>query len=152
MKTIQSQLGLRTLVVARKKLTESEVTHFLEQKEQNKRDSSALTVLYSTVEQNLTPVGCTGIDDELQDGVAETLAALKSAGIKIWMLTGDKLETAVNIGVSCGLVPPEIDDQGTQRVVLKEFCDRKKLNTQLEDILYDYFSIIFKQFSCPIYL
>lgn len=47
------------------------------------------------LEQNLTLLGATAIEDRLQDGVPETIADLKKAGIKIWVATGDKLETAI---------------------------------------------------------
>jgi P-type E1-E2 ATPase len=46
------------------------------------------------------------VEDQLQDGVPETLQALGAAGIHLWMLTGDKVETAVNVAISCGLVTP----------------------------------------------
>lgn len=45
--------------------------------------------------------GSTAIEDKLQDGVPQTIANLAVAGIKIWVLTGDKQETAINIGYSC---------------------------------------------------
>ena len=54
------------------------------------------------IESNLTLLGATGVEDQLQDGVPETLEALRAAGIKVWVLTGDKLETAINIAYSCG--------------------------------------------------
>ncbi len=53
------------------------------------------------IETNLKILGATGIEDKLQDDVPETIVALKKAGIKIWILTGDKMETAINIGFSC---------------------------------------------------
>ena len=49
-------------------------------------------------------IGASGVEDRLQDGVPETIAALREAMIKVWMLTGDKLETAENIGLSCKLL------------------------------------------------
>jgi phospholipid-transporting ATPase len=49
-------------------------------------------------------VGSTAIEDELQDEVAGTIRFMKDAGIKVWVLTGDKIETAMNIGVSAGLL------------------------------------------------
>lgn len=51
--------------------------------------------------------GATGIEDRLQEGVPETIEALHKAGIKIWMLTGDKQETAVNIAYACKLLEPD---------------------------------------------
>lgn len=51
--------------------------------------------------------GATGIEDRLQDGVPETIAALRTAGLQIWVLTGDKQETAINIAYACKLLDPE---------------------------------------------
>lgn len=48
--------------------------------------------------------GATGIEDRLQESVPETIQALREAGTKVWVLTGDKLETAVNIAYSCKLL------------------------------------------------
>jgi len=53
------------------------------------------------IERDLNLVGCTAIEDKLQEEVGETIAAIKEAGINIWVLTGDKVETAINIGYSC---------------------------------------------------
>ena len=60
------------------------------------------------MEKNLTLLGATVIEDRLQDLVPETLADLLKANIKVFMLTGDKLETAENIGKSCNLVTEEM--------------------------------------------
>jgi len=56
------------------------------------------------VERDLTLLGATAIEDKLQDGVPETIAQLLEAGIHVWVLTGDKQETAINIGHSCRLL------------------------------------------------
>lgn len=48
--------------------------------------------------------GATGIEDRLQEGVPDTIAALREAGIQLWVLTGDKQETAVNIAYACRLL------------------------------------------------
>lgn len=53
------------------------------------------------IENNFNLLGATAIEDELQEDVEETIKSIKEAGIKFWMLTGDKLETAINIGFSC---------------------------------------------------
>ena len=63
------------------------------------------------IETNLTILGATAIEDKLQIGVPETIAALARAGIKTWVLTGDKVETAINIGYSCKLLTEEMDVQ-----------------------------------------
>ena len=55
---------------------------------------------------NLKVLGVTAIEDRLQDGVDQTIFDLARAGIKLWVLTGDKQETAINIGYSCKLLQP----------------------------------------------
>ncbi|RHZ55987.1 hypothetical protein Glove_408g11 [Diversispora epigaea] len=61
------------------------------------------------IEKNLTLLGATAIEDRLQDGVPECIAKLKRAGIKIWVLTGDKMETAISIGFSTYLLTREMN-------------------------------------------
>lgn len=56
------------------------------------------------IEQNLFLLGATAIEDKLQDGVPDTIHTLQEAGIKVWVLTGDRQETAINIGYSCRLL------------------------------------------------
>ena len=53
---------------------------------------------YWRIEKKLTLLGATGIEDKLQEGVPNTIANLRLAGIVVWVLTGDKQETAINIG------------------------------------------------------
>ena len=60
-------------------------------------------------------IGCTGVEDRLQDEVPETIAALQTAGVKLWVLTGDKVETAIQIGQSCNLL-----NDGTYNLVMTE--------------------------------
>jgi phospholipid-translocating P-type ATPase (flippase) len=69
--------------------------------------SNLIEDLEDEIERNLTLIGVTAIEDRLQDGVPECISKLVLAGIKIWMLTGDKDETATNIAVACNLVQPE---------------------------------------------
>jgi phospholipid-translocating ATPase len=68
-----------------------------------------LEKVYAELEHELTLVGSTAIEDKLQENVAGTIVALKDAGIKVWVLTGDKIETAVNIGFSAGLLNSSMD-------------------------------------------
>jgi P-type E1-E2 ATPase len=56
------------------------------------------------LEKGFTLIGSTAIEDKLQDGVGDTIQFMKDAGIKVWVLTGDKVETAINIGYSCRLL------------------------------------------------
>uniref|UniRef100_A0A668AMD3 Phospholipid-transporting ATPase n=1 Tax=Myripristis murdjan TaxID=586833 RepID=A0A668AMD3_9TELE len=69
---------------------------------------AALDRVYEQIENNLMLLGATAIEDKLQDGVPETIAKLAKADIKIWVLTGDKKETAENIGFSCELLTDDI--------------------------------------------
>jgi phospholipid-transporting ATPase len=63
-----------------------------------------MEALQDEIERDLVLIGCTAVEDKLQDKVAQVIADLIDANIKVWMLTGDKLETAENIGFSCKLV------------------------------------------------
>ncbi|XP_078530991.1 phospholipid-transporting ATPase IC isoform X2 [Lissotriton helveticus] len=64
----------------------------------------ALDQVYEEIEKDLILIGATAIEDKLQDGVPQTISKLAKADIKIWVLTGDKKETAENIGYSCELL------------------------------------------------
>ena len=63
-----------------------------------------LETVSDLIETNLTLLGATAIEDKLQEAVPETIAALLKADIHVWILTGDKQETAINIGYSCRLL------------------------------------------------
>jgi phospholipid-transporting ATPase len=60
------------------------------------------------IERNLRLLGCTAIEDKLQEGVPDCIRQLALAGIRIWVLTGDKMETAINIGFACSLLTEEM--------------------------------------------
>uniref|UniRef100_A0A8C1W365 Phospholipid-transporting ATPase n=1 Tax=Cyprinus carpio TaxID=7962 RepID=A0A8C1W365_CYPCA len=100
--------GLRTLCFAYVDLEEGAYQEWL--KEYNrvstvlKDRAQKLEECYELIEKNLLLLGATAIEDRLQAGVPETIATLMRADIKIWVLTGDKQETAINIGYSCKLV------------------------------------------------
>jgi P-type E1-E2 ATPase len=63
-----------------------------------------IAALYEKIEQNIDLVGATAIEDELQDEVKETIKSMKLSGMTFYILTGDKRETAISIGRSCGLI------------------------------------------------
>ncbi|XP_029025689.1 phospholipid-transporting ATPase IC [Betta splendens] len=69
---------------------------------------AALDRVYEEIEKDLMLIGATAIEDKLQDGVPETIAKLAKADIKLWVLTGDKKETAENIGYSCSLLTDDM--------------------------------------------
>ncbi|XP_030379749.1 probable phospholipid-transporting ATPase IF [Scaptodrosophila lebanonensis] len=106
-----SKEGLRTLAVARRTLTDDECTRFLRLYEEANRQlnnrNELIAKCYASVENDLTLLGATALEDALQDNVSETLSALQEAGLKIWVLTGDKVETSFNIGLSCKHITPD---------------------------------------------
>jgi phospholipid-transporting ATPase len=86
------------------------------------------------IEQNMVLLGATAIEDKLQDGVPETIHTLQEANIKVWVLTGDRQETAINIGYSCRLLTDEMDlvlCDGHDKMSTKAFLE-EKLNHVLE--------------------
>ena len=106
-------LGLRTLCLASRVLDESEYMQFVSayhvaSTTQINREESMEKVA-SSLEVNLTLLGVTAIEDKLQSGVPLAINMIREAGIKVWLLTGDKLETAVNIGFSSNLLSKSMD-------------------------------------------
>ncbi|XP_042663632.1 phospholipid-transporting ATPase VD isoform X4 [Tyto alba] len=103
--------GLRTLCIAKKVMSDAEYAewlnqHFLAETSIDNREALLLESA-TRLETELTLLGATGIEDRLQEGVPDTIQALRKAGIKIWMLTGDKRETAINIAYACKLLEPD---------------------------------------------
>ncbi len=100
--------GLRTLIVAEKVLSEEEYSdwHAVYKKAMLSLSNreEMLEEAAKQLEHSFTLAGATAIEDKLQDEVAETISFIRRAGIKIWVLTGDKIETAINIGYSCELL------------------------------------------------
>jgi len=111
--TAFAERGLRTLVLGRRWMPWSEVEKWQAGMEKAERTvggkDKALEELAETYEKDLEIVGATAIEDKLQEGVPQTIADLARAGIKTWVLTGDKVETAINIGRTCKLLT---DDMG----------------------------------------
>ncbi|XP_013870106.1 phospholipid-transporting ATPase ID isoform X2 [Austrofundulus limnaeus] len=106
--------GLRTLALAYKDLDEEyfngwKQRHHEASTELDDRESK-LDALYEEIEKDLLLLGATAIEDKLQDGVPQTIEQLSKADIKVWVLTGDKQETAENIGYSCNLLREEMNE------------------------------------------
>uniref|UniRef100_A0A9J7Y6N1 Phospholipid-transporting ATPase n=1 Tax=Cyprinus carpio carpio TaxID=630221 RepID=A0A9J7Y6N1_CYPCA len=103
--------GLRTLCIAKKVLSKEEYASWLqlhlEAETAIQRREELLFESALRLETNLQLLGATGVEDRLQDGVPETIASLRKAGLQIWVLTGDKQETAINIAYACKLLDPE---------------------------------------------
>ncbi|NXD01031.1 AT8B3 ATPase, partial [Certhia familiaris] len=104
---------LRTLCVASREVSEAEFCAW------SRRHCEAMVLLqdraqeldrlYEEMEQNLQLLGATAIEDKLQDRVPETIQLLKLGNIKVWVLTGDKRETAMNIGYACRLLTDDME-------------------------------------------
>ncbi|KAJ6655156.1 hypothetical protein lerEdw1_005634, partial [Lerista edwardsae] len=103
---------LRTLCLATREVGEEEFAiwskkhHAASVLLQNR--AQELDKLYEVMEKDLKLLGATAIEDKLQDGVPETIQLLKRGNIKVWVLTGDKQETAVNIGFACQLLSDDM--------------------------------------------
>jgi phospholipid-translocating ATPase len=105
--------GLRTLCIAQRELGEEEYQQW---NKEHEIASAAITdreekleEVSDRIERELTLLGGTAIEDRLQEGVPDTIALLAEAGIKLWVLTGDKVETAINIGFSCNLLNNDME-------------------------------------------
>ncbi|KAF9984281.1 hypothetical protein BGZ75_004135 [Mortierella antarctica] len=100
--------GLRTLLYGHRFLSKEEYSEWSKQYAEAQSAlegrQEKLEQVAELLEQNLDMTGATAIEDKLQAGVPETIDKLRRAGIRLWMLTGDKRETAINIGYSCRLI------------------------------------------------
>jgi len=98
--------GLRTLVVATRPVPAEMAATWsvLWEVARGENDAQAMARLAGEMETDLTVLAATAIEDKLQKGVPETLARLRAAGMRIAMLTGDKMETAIDIARSASLV------------------------------------------------
>lgn len=104
---------LRTLVIAQKSVNEEERDSFLKEFEQASLSvSNRQELIYEAcekIENQLLLVGCTAVEDSLQEEAPETIDFLKKAGIGFWLLTGDKRDTAISIGIACNILRREND-------------------------------------------
>ncbi|KAG6708401.1 hypothetical protein I3842_06G079200 [Carya illinoinensis] len=100
--------GLRTLCLAYRDLHpdmyENWNEKFVQAKSSLRDREKKLDEVSELIEKDLILIGCTAIEDKLQEGVPACIETLSRAGIKIWVLTGDKMETAINIAYACNLI------------------------------------------------
>lgn len=112
------EAGLRTLALAYRKLEASEYSAWNNEFQKAKTSigadrESMLERVSDMIEKELILVGATAVEDKLQKGVPQCIDKLAQAGLKIWVLTGDKMETAINIGYACSLLR-----QGMKRICI----------------------------------
>lgn len=130
--------GLRTLCIASKVLDPQVYDNW------NKRYREAsssisddrevlMGQLEEEIEQDLVLLGGTAIEDRLQHGVPQSISILSEAGIKLWVLTGDRVETAINIGFSCNL----LENDMKLLVVQPESNDTQDCE-QIDDLITKY--------------
>ncbi|CAO2830070.1 unnamed protein product [Amaranthus hypochondriacus] len=110
--------GLRTLLLGYREIDEEEFKEFSESFNAARNAVSAdrqtlIEQAAETIERDLILLGATAVEDKLQRGVPECIDKLAQAGIKIWVLTGDKMETAINIGFASSLLR-----QGMKQIVI----------------------------------
>ena len=96
--------GFRIMFTAIRLISESELEDYKKKLyEAQKKEEEEIYKIKKEFEKNLVIIGATAIEDKLQEGVKDTIKYLKKAGIKIWVITGDKMETALNIAKSTNL-------------------------------------------------
>jgi len=82
------------------------------------------------LEKNFYLIGSTSMEEKLQDRVGDTIEFMKDAGIKVWVLTGDKVETAINIGYSCKLLNNDMNqfiiNGDTPRTIFEQIKEARK--------------------------
>ena len=97
-----AELGLRTLLVAVRDIDPAEyqewVASFEEANAAVLGREEKLEAVYENIERDFRLLGATAIEDKLQEGVPDTIALLRRANLRFWMLTGDKYETAIQVG------------------------------------------------------
>uniref|UniRef100_A0A8C1FNW7 Phospholipid-transporting ATPase n=1 Tax=Cyprinus carpio carpio TaxID=630221 RepID=A0A8C1FNW7_CYPCA len=127
--------GLRTLCVAKKVLEEQEYKAWLKRHEyaETSIENREELLLESAerLETNLTLLGASGIVDRLQEEVPETIEALQEAGIKVWVLTGDKQETAINIAFACKLIRP------TDHILMANCDSKETCEARLQELQHE---------------
>ena len=125
-----SKQGLRTLMVAYRKINKEDYNSWMnklyEDETNIEKKQKLIERLYDIIEKNLTLLGGTVVEDKLQDNVPQTIRELKSAGIKIWILTGDKLDTAESIGYNCNLLSKR------QKVFVLKIMNNEEENIELD--------------------
>lgn len=123
--------GLRTLCLSYREVSEQEFQEWWQvfntaQTTVSGNRAEELDKAAEIIEHDLTLLGATAIEDKLQDGVPDTIHTLQTAGIKIWVLTGDRQETAINIGMSCKLISEDM----TLLIVNEETHEATRANLQ----------------------
>ena len=132
--------GLRTLMIAFRKINDKDYTSWVNKLHEDELNienkQKMIDKLYDIFENNLTLIGGTVVEAKLQENIPETIKELRAAGIKIWVLTRDKLDTAKNIGYSCNLLFG-VQKSFTLKVMQKdEFLVREEPIKEMSHYIY----------------
>jgi magnesium-transporting ATPase (P-type) len=133
--------GLRTLVMCQRYVDEDEFNSWYAvwqhlQLSTRVDKETRLDDHGDKIEHGYELIGASAIEDKLQDGVPDTIALLLRANIRVWMLTGDKQETAIEIGRSCSLVKTEMELIDLSSFTLQEF-EQKLVHATSKLDIYD---------------
>jgi phospholipid-translocating ATPase len=128
-----SENGWRTLVLSYKMIDGSEYESYKRMLNEANNDilnrEKRIADVYGLMESGLSVIGVTAVEDKLQENVENTLSSLRKAGIRVWVLTGDKLETAVNISQSCKHFSREMF-----MLVLRDLKDKNHIKQNLKEV------------------
>jgi phospholipid-translocating ATPase len=118
-------MGFRTLVIAQRQMSRKELDSCISRLKAARRlvenRDEVMRQIYRDIESHLDILGATGVEDQLQEGVVETLHALGAAGIHVWVLTGDKIETATAVAYACGLMT-----SSSKQLMLVKYAESEK--------------------------
>ena len=133
-------LGYRMMFLGIRLISKEEFKKYEQEIIQNNLSEEELDKIKKDFENNITIIGATAIEDKLQEGVKDTIVCLKKAGIKIWVITGDKTETALNIAKSANLIernedPILIDNEENLKLTLKNHDLNKNQKQNKNNIL-----------------
>ncbi|XP_034073252.1 probable phospholipid-transporting ATPase IH isoform X2 [Gymnodraco acuticeps] len=133
--------GLRTLCVAYRPLSPeqyTEVCHMLNGAKLSLHDrDKRLAEAYDAIEKDLILLGATAVEDRLQEKAADTIESLHKAGMKVWVLTGDKMETAA---ATC--YASKLFHRNTQ---ILELTTKRTEEQNLHDVLFDLSRTVLRQ-------
>lgn len=126
--------GLRCLVLGQKDINEKEFEHWFTKYSIAQEKGRDLSKFYNMLENDMYFTGVTAIEDKLQEGVDSTISCIMACGVRIWVLTGDKEDTALEIGKSCKLIQNnckilKITNFETVEKTINQLVDEMKLAT-----------------------
>ena len=132
--------GLRTLILAQKEVDPEYYDNWSRQYNEAQVSmvdrQAKMDEVSEKIELDFTLIGSTAIEDKLQEEVGEVIQHIKEANVKVWVLTGDKIETAINIGYSCRLLDNEMEifiiDESKTSKIYKQLLDFNNQCSQLD--------------------